>query len=160
LGEKTTAETKTLVARLKVKNILNKELIVMVNDTISDMLTRIRNANMVKHQIVEIPASKMSFEIAKILKEEGYINDYESYTENEKKYLLISLKYIGKSRDSVICKIERVSKPGLRVYSNSKNLPKVLDNLGIAIISTSKGVMTNLKAKKLGIGGEVLCSIW
>ncbi len=132
----------------------------MVNDTISDMLTRIRNANMVKHQIVQIPASKMSLEIAKILKEEGYIDDFENYTENEKKYLLISLKYIGKSRESVICKIERVSKPGLRVYSNSKNLPKVLDNLGIAIISTSKGVMTNLRAKELGIGGEVLCYIW
>lgn len=132
----------------------------MVNDTISDMLTRIRNANMVKHQIVEIPASKMSLEIAKILKEEGYIDDFESYTENEKKYLLISLKYIGKSRESVICKIERVSKPGLRVYSNSKDLPKVLGNLGIAIISTSKGVMTNLRANKLGIGGEVLCYIW
>ena len=132
----------------------------MVNDTISDMLTRIRNANMVKHQIVQIPASKMSLEIAKILKEEGYIDDFENYTENERKYLLISLKYIGKARESVICKIERVSKPGLRVYSNSKNLPKVLDNLGIAIISTSKGVMTNLRAKKLGIGGEVLCYIW
>ena len=132
----------------------------MVNDTISDMLTRIRNANMVKHQIVEIPLSKMSLEIAKILKEEGYIDDFESYTENEKKYLLISLKYIGKSRESVICKIERVSKPGLRVYSDSKNLPKVLNNLGIAIISTSKGVMTNLRANKLGIGGEVLCYIW
>jgi len=132
----------------------------VVNDTISDMLTRIRNANMVKHQIVEIPLSKMSLEIAKILKEEGYIDDFESYTENEKKYLLISLKYIGKSRESVICKIERVSKPGLRVYSDSKNLPKVLNNLGIAIISTSKGVMTNLRANKLGIGGEVLCYIW
>jgi small subunit ribosomal protein S8 len=132
----------------------------VVNDTISDMLTRIRNANMVKHQIVQIPGTKMSLEIAKILKEEGYIDDLESYTENEKKYLLISLKYIGKSRESVICKIERVSKPGLRVYSNSKNLPKVLNNLGIAIISTSKGIMTNLRAKKLGIGGEVLCYIW
>ena len=123
----------------------------MVNDTISDMLTRIRNANMVKHQIVQIPATKMSLAITKILKEEGYIDDFENYTENEKKYLLISLKYIGKSRESVICKIERVSKPGLRVYSNSKNLPRVLDNLGIAIISTSKGVMTNLRAKELGI---------
>ena len=132
----------------------------MVNDTISDMLTRIRNANMVKHQIVQIPATKMSLAITKILKEEGYIDDFENYTENEKKYLLISLKYIGKSRESVICKIERVSKPGLRVYSNSKNLPRVLDNLGIAIISTSKGVMTNLRAKELGIGGEVLCYIW
>jgi len=138
---------------------LYKERIV-VNDTISDMLTRIRNANMVKHQIVQIPATNMSLAIAEILKEEGFIDDFESYTENKKKYLLISLKYVGKSRKSVISKIERVSKPGLRVYSNSKQLPKVLDNLGIAIISTSKGVMTNLKAKELGIGGEVLCYIW
>ena len=132
----------------------------MVNDTISDMLTRIRNANMVKHQIVQIPATKMSLAIAEILKEEGFVEDYENYTENERKYILISLKYIGKSRKPVICNIERVSKPGLRVYANSKKLPRVLDNLGIAIISTSRGVMTNLKAKELGIGGEVLCYIW
>ena len=132
----------------------------MVTDTISDMLTRIRNANMVKHQIVQIPSTKMSVAIAKILKEEGFIEDFENYIEDERKYLLISLRYLGKSRKSVISKIERISKPGLRVYSNSKQLPKVLDNLGIAIISTSKGVMTNLKAKELGIGGEVLCYIW
>lgn len=132
----------------------------MVTDTISDMLTRIRNANMVKHQIVQIPATKMSLAITQILKEEGFIEDFENYEENQKKYLLISLKYMGKERKPVICKIERISKPGLRVYSQSKNLPKVLDNLGIAIISTSKGVMTNLKAKELGIGGEVLCYIW
>lgn len=132
----------------------------MVTDTISDMLTRIRNANMVRHQIVQIPATKMSLAITEILKEEGFIEDFESYEENQKKYLLISLKYLGKDRKPVIDKIERVSKPGLRVYSESKNLPKVLDNLGIAIISTSKGVMTNLKAKELGIGGEVLCYIW
>ena len=132
----------------------------MVTDTISDMLTRIRNANMVKHQIVQIPSTKMSFALAEILKEEGFIEDFENYEENNKKYLLISLKYTGKTRTPVICKIERISKPGLRVYSSSKNLPKVLDNLGIAIISTSKGVMTNLKAKELGIGGEVLCYIW
>ena len=132
----------------------------MVNDTISDILTRIRNANMVKHQIVQIPSTKMSVAIAAILKEEGFIEDFESYSENNKKYLLISLKYFGKTRQPVIGKIERVSKPGLRVYSNSKKLPKILDNLGIAIISTSKGVMTNLKAKELGIGGEVLCYVW
>ena len=132
----------------------------MVTDTISDMLTRIRNATMVKHQIVQIPATKMSLAIASILKEEGFIEDFESYTENQFKYLLISLKYIGKSRQPVICKIKRVSKPGLRVYSSSKELPRILDNLGIAIISTSNGVMTNLKAKELGIGGEVLCYIW
>jgi small subunit ribosomal protein S8 len=132
----------------------------VVNDTISDMLTRIRNANMVKHQIVQIPATKMSLAIASILKEEGFIEDFESYVEDQKKYLLMSLKYIGKTRNPVICKIKRISKPGLRVYSNSKELPRVLDDLGIAIISTSKGVMTNLKAKELGIGGEILCHIW
>jgi len=132
----------------------------MVTDTISDMLTRIRNANMVKHQIVQIPATKMSLAIATILKEEGFITDFEDYQENKLSYLLLSLKYMGKSRKSVINKIKRISKPGLRVYANSKELPKVLDNLGIAILSTSKGVMTNLKAKELGIGGEVLCYIW
>jgi small subunit ribosomal protein S8 len=132
----------------------------VVTDTISDMLTRIRNANMVKHQIVQIPATKMSLAIVEILKGEGFIKDFESYTQNEKKYFLISLKYVGKSRKPVICKIERVSKPGLRVYSKAKELPRILDNLGIAILSTSKGVMTNLKAKELGIGGEVLCYIW
>jgi small subunit ribosomal protein S8 len=132
----------------------------VVTDTISDMLTRIRNAHMVKHQIVQIPATKMSFSIAEILKEEGFIEDFENYIEDERRYLLISLKYVGKSRKPVISKIERISKPGLRVYSNSKKLPRVLDNLGIAIMSTSKGVMTNLKAKELGIGGEVLCYIW
>ena len=132
----------------------------MVNDTISDMLTRIRNANMVKHQIVQISSTKMSIAIAEILKEEGFIEDFENYLEDEKNYLLISLKYLGKSRKSVIFKVERISKPGLRVYSSSKELPKVLDNLGIAVISTSKGIMTNLKAKEIGIGGEVLFYIW
>ena len=132
----------------------------MVTDNIADMLTRIRNANMVKHQIVQIPATKISLAITNILKQEGYIEDFESYSENNRNYLLVSLKYIGKSRNPVICKIQRISKPGLRVYSSAKELPKVLDNLGIAIISTSKGVMTNLKAKELGIGGEVLFYIW
>nr|YP_009497122.1 ribosomal protein S8 [Psammoneis obaidii]AWT39835.1 ribosomal protein S8 [Psammoneis obaidii] len=132
----------------------------MVTDTISDMLTRIRNANMVKHQIVQIPLTNMSLAIISILKDEGFIEDFETYNEKNRNYLLVSLKYIGKSRKPVICKIQRVSKPGLRVYANSKKLPVILDNLGIAIISTSKGVMTNLKAKELGIGGEVLCYIW
>ena len=132
----------------------------MVTDTISDMLTRIRNATMVKHQIVQIPVTKMSLAIASILKEEGFIVGFENYEEDNRQYLLLSLKYTGKSRNSVISEIKRVSKPGLRVYANSKELPKVLDNLGIAIMSTSNGVMTNLKAKELGIGGEVLCYIW
>jgi len=132
----------------------------VVTDTISDILTRIRNATMVKHQIVQIPVTKMSVAIATILKEEGFIEDFESYQEQKQEYLLLSLKYTGKSRNSVISKIQRVSKPGLRVYAKSKNLPKVLDNLGVAIMSTSKGVMTNLQAQKLGVGGEVLCYIW
>ena len=132
----------------------------MVTDTISDMLTRIRNATMVKHKIVQIPITKMSLAISQILKEEGFIEDFENYQENKREYLLLSLKYTGKSRKSVISKIKRISKPGLRVYAGSKELPRVLENLGIAIMSTSKGVMTNLKAKELGIGGEVLCYIW
>lgn len=132
----------------------------MVTDTISDMLTRIRNANMIGHQIVQIPATKMSFAIASILKEEGFVEEFEYYDENQRKYLLVSLKYLGKSRQPVIAKLKRVSKPGLRVYANSKKLPVVLNNLGIAILSTSKGIMTNIKAKELGIGGEVLCYIW
>jgi small subunit ribosomal protein S8 len=132
----------------------------VVTDTISDMLTRIRNAHMVKHQIVQIPSTKISLAISEILKEEGYIEDFENYIEDNKKYLLISLKYIGKSRKPVISKIQRMSKPGLRVYSGYKELPKILENLGIAVISTSKGVMTNLKAKELGIGGEILFYIW
>ena len=132
----------------------------MVTDTISDMLTRIRNATMVKHQIVQIPVTKMSLAITSILKEEGFIEDFEPYQENKREYLLLSLKYTGKSRDSVISQIKRISKPGLRVYEKSNELPKVLNDLGIAIVSTSKGVMTNVKAKTLGIGGEVLCYIW
>ena len=128
-----------------------KELNV-VTDTISDMLTRIRNAQMINRRIVKIPSTKMSVAIATILKEEEFIYDFKNYIENKNKYLLLSLKDITK--------MERVSKPGLRVYSNSKTLPRVLDDIGIAIISTSKGVMTNLKAKKLGIGGEVLFYIW
>lgn len=158
MGSQETFKAQTLVTRIN-KTIFDKEKIV-VTDTISDMLTRIRNATMVKHQIVQIPVTKMSVAIANILKEEGFILGFENYQESNKQYLLLSLKYKGKSRNSVISKIKRVSKPGLRVYANSKELPKVLDNLGIAIMSTSRGVMTNLKAKELGIGGEVLCYIW
>ena len=158
MGSKTSFKTKTLVTRIN-KTIFDKEKIV-VTDTISDMLTRIRNATMVKHQIVQIPVTKMSVAIATILNEEGFIVGFENYEEGNRPYLLLSLKYTGKSRNSVINEIKRVSKPGLRVYANSKELPKVLDNLGIAIMSTSRGVMTNLKAKELGIGGEVLCYIW
>jgi len=132
----------------------------VVTDSIADMLTRIRNANMVKHQIVKIPATKISKAIAKILKAEGFIENFEIYSENIYQYLLLSLKYKGQSRERVLNKIERISKPGLRVYTGSKTLPIVLDGLGIAVISTSKGIMTNDKARELGIGGEVLCYIW
>ena len=132
----------------------------MVTDTISDMLTRVRNANMVKHRLVEIPTTKMTKAIAEILKEEGFIESFEVNGETIKSNLVLFLKYKGKLREPVISNIERVSKPGLRVYANSKELPQVLGNLGVAIMSTSKGVMTNFKAKELGIGGEVLCYIW
>jgi len=131
----------------------------VVTDNIADMLTRIRNANMVKHQIVEIP-TKRSKAIAKILKEEGFIENFETYRKNLYDYLLLSLKYKGQSRERVINKIKRISKPGLRIYVNSQKLPNVLNGLGIAILSTSKGIMTNIKAKEFGIGGEVLCYIW
>ena len=132
----------------------------MVTDTIADMLTRIRNANMVKHRIVQIPHTKMSLAITKILEDEGFIESFELYQEARKRFILLSLKYTQLSQTPVISKIERISKPGLRVYANSKTLPKVLDNLGIAILSTSQGVMTNIQAKELGVGGEVLCYIW
>lgn len=132
----------------------------MVTDNIADMLTRIRNANMLKHEIVEIPKTKMSKAIAEILKKEGYIQNFETYTENLNQYLLLSLKYYGQSREPVITKLERVSKPGLRVYTNSKTIPVVLGGLGISIISTSRGVMTGKNAMDLGIGGEILCYIW
>ena len=132
----------------------------MVTDNIADMLTRIRNANMVKHEIVEIPKTKMSKAIAEILKTEGYIQNFETYTENLNQYLLLSLKYHGQSREPVISKLERVSKPGLRVYAKSTALPKVLGGLGVAIISTSSGLLTDKQANKQGVGGEVLAYVW
>ena len=128
----------------------------MVTDTISDMLTRIRNATMVKHQIVLIPLTKISLAIVSILKKEGFITDFTNYQQNKKDYLLVTLKYSKRVQKPVISGIQRISKPGLRVYKNSKALPRVLDNLGIAILSTSKGVITNIKAKELGIGDDVL----
>jgi small subunit ribosomal protein S8 len=124
------------------------------------MLTRIRNANMVRHQIVQIPKTRMTLSIATILKEEGYIAEFEEFKENNQEFLLLCLKYQGQKRQPIITSITRISKPGLRIYVDSKNLPRVLGNLGIAIISTSKGVITNHKAKNLGIGGEIICYIW
>jgi small subunit ribosomal protein S8 len=132
----------------------------VIRDAISDMLTRVRNANMVRHQIVQIPNTKMTLAIANIIKEEGYISDFEEFEEKDQKFLLLCLKYQGQKRQPIITSIKRISKPGLRIYVSNKNLPKVLGNLGIAILSTSKGVMTNHRAKTLGIGGEVICYIW
>lgn len=132
----------------------------MVTDIISDMLTRIRNANLVRHQIVQVPCTNITTEIAKILKEEGYIIGFDEFEENNQKFLLLCLKYKGTQRKPVITAIKRISKPGLRIYVDKKNIPTILGNLGIAILSTSRGVMTNQSAKTLGIGGEVLCYIW
>nr|YP_009313351.1 Ribosomal protein S8 [Dichotomaria marginata]SCW21605.1 Ribosomal protein S8 [Dichotomaria marginata] len=132
----------------------------MVNDTIADILTRIRNANLAKHQIVQIPSTKITKNIIKVLKEEGFIDYFEEIHESLQASLLISLKYKGKKKESVITSLKRVSKPGLRVYANHKEIPKVLGGLGIAIISTSRGVMTDRRARHYGLGGEVLCYIW
>lgn len=132
----------------------------MVNDTIADMLTRIRNANLAKHQIVQVPATKMTRNISQVLQEEGFIYEFEEVGENLKNYLVISLKYKGKNKKPVINALKRISKPGLRVYANHKEIPKVLGGIGIAIISTSKGVMTDRQARHYGLGGEVICYIW
>ena len=132
----------------------------MVTDTISDLLTRIRNACKVNHRIVKVYNTKMSKSIIHILKDHSFIENFQIIKEDKYSYILIYLKYIGKPSKPVISYIQRISKPGVRVYVKSKNLPKVLDGLGIAIISTSKGILTNLQAKKLKIGGEILCHIW
>jgi len=131
-----------------------------VNDTIADMLTRIRNANMARHQTTQVPSTKMTRALALVLKEEGFIAEYEESGEGVKKYLEIALKYKGKNKQPIITTLNRVSRPGLRVYKNHKELPRVLGGIGIAIISTSSGIMTDRQARKQGIGGEVLCQIW
>ncbi len=129
-----------------------------ITDPIADMLTRIRNANMVSHETVEVPASKLKIQLAKVLKEEGFIADYEVKEAGKFKVISITLKYVnGKS---VITKLQRVSKPGLRSYSKSKNLQKVLGGMGIAIVSTPKGLLTDRKARKENVGGEVLCYVY
>jgi small subunit ribosomal protein S8 len=124
------------------------------------MLTRLRNANLAKHQIVEVPSTKMTRNIAGILLEEGFIQSFEEIGESFNAQLLLSLKYKGKNRQPVITALRRVSKPGLRVYANRKELPRVLGGLGIAVMSTSQGVMTDNKARHQGLGGEVLCYVW
>lgn len=130
------------------------------NDTISDMLTRIRNACLVRHPTTNVPTTRMTRSIAQVLKAEGFIEDFEEVGEGVQKHLVIALKYKGKNRQPIIKTLKRVSKPGLRVYKPRKELPKVLGGIGIAIISTSKGIMTDREARKQGIGGEVLCYIW
>ena len=130
----------------------------MVTDPIADMLTRIRNANQMRYKEVEVPASKMKNEIARILKAEGFIADYKVKKNNIQDILVLSLKYVDKER--VITGLKRISKPGLRVYVKAEEVPYVLNGLGIAIISTSKGVMTDKDARKESLGGEVLAYIW
>ena len=130
-----------------------------MTDPIADMLTRIRNANMVSHPSVSMPASKLKVQLAKLLKEEGFITDYSVKDEGKFKVLEIILKYDAKNKP-IITKLERISKPGLRNYSKAKNLPKVLGGMGIAIVSTSKGLLTDRKARKENIGGEVLCYVY
>ncbi|MBD1936105.1 MULTISPECIES: 30S ribosomal protein S8 [unclassified Microcoleus] len=131
-----------------------------VNDTIADMLTRIRNSSLARHQTTEVPATKMTRNIAKVLKDEGFIAEYEEAGEGVTRHLVISLKYKGKNRQPIITALKRVSKPGLRVYSNRQELPRVLGGIGIAIISTSSGIMTDREARRTGVGGEVLCYVW
>ena len=130
----------------------------MVTDPIADMLTRIRNANSMRYKEVEVPASKIKIEIARILKEEGFISDYKVKKNNIQDILVLNLKYSGK--ESVITGLKRISKPGLRVYAKADEIPTVLSGLGIAIISTSKGMMTDRDARKASLGGEVLAYIW
>nr|WOA02327.1 ribosomal protein S8 [Gloiopeltis furcata] len=132
----------------------------MVNDTIADMLTRIRNAHLAKHQMVQVPATKITRNIVKVLREEGFILEFKEVEEKLNSYILISLKYKERNKQPLITALKRISRPGLRVYANHKDLPKVLGGIGIAIISTSRGVMTDRQARNNGLGGEVLCYIW
>ena len=131
-----------------------------VTDTIADLLTRIRNASSAKHTSVKIPASNMKKQIVKILLDEGYIKNFEVIEDGNFKTIRITLKYGVDKNDKIISGIKRISKPGLRVYANKEELPKVLGGLGIAIISTSKGIMTDKEARKLQVGGEVLAFVW
>ncbi|MBD2091158.1 30S ribosomal protein S8 [Microcoleus sp. FACHB-1515] len=131
-----------------------------VNDTIADMLTRLRNANMARHQTTQVPATNMTRSIARVLQEEGFIGEFTEEGEGVKRNLVIALKYKGKNRQPIINALKRISKPGLRVYSNRRDLPRVLGGIGVAIISTSSGIMTDRDARRQGLGGEVLCYVW
>ena len=131
----------------------------MVTDPIADMLTRIRNAKAMRYKEVEVPASKIKLEIARILKEEGYIVDYKTKESDSQSIIVLTLKY-GEKKESVITGLKRISKPGLRVYAKTNEIPKVLNGLGIAIVSTSKGLMTDKEARKNSLGGEVIAYVW
>lgn len=131
-----------------------------MSDPIADMLTRIRNANTAKHDIVEVPASKMKKAISEILLNEGYIKGFEVKEDGVKSTIRITLKYGKDKNEKIISGIKKISKPGLRVYADTHNLPKVLGGLGTAIISTNKGVITDKEARRLGVGGEVIAFIW
>ena len=131
----------------------------VVTDTIADMLTRIRNANAMRYTEVKVPASNLKLELARILKEEGFITDYKVLDENTQGMILLTLKY-GEKKERVITGLKRISKPGLRVYAGADEIPTVLNGLGIAIISTPKGVMTDKLARKNNVGGEVIAYIW
>lgn len=130
-----------------------------ITDAIADMLTRVRNASSAKHETVDIPASNIKKDIARILLDEGYVKNVELIEDDKQGLIRISLKYAG-NKQNVITGIKRISKPGLRVYANKDELPKVLGGLGVAVISTSRGIMTDKKARAEGVGGEVLAFIW
>ena len=130
-----------------------------MTDPIADMLTRIRNANSVGHKEVEIPASRMKKAIVQILLDEGYIESYDIIEEGVQGTIKVTLKY-GPNKEKVISGIKKISKPGLKVYAKANEVPKVLDGLGIAIVSTSKGIVSDKKARELGVGGEVICFVW
>ena len=131
-----------------------------ISDTIADMLTRIRNANSAKHETVDIPASNMKKAIAQILVDEGYVKDYKVIEDGKQGVIRIALKYQGASRTPVLQGLRRVSKPGLRIYSSCEDMPRVMKGIGTAIVTTSKGVMTDKAARKENVGGEVLAFIW
>ena len=130
-----------------------------ISDVIADMLTRIRNANNAKHETVDIPASNLKKSIAEILLEEGYIKNYQIVEDGKQGIIRVTLKYVA-GKQKVIHGLRRVSKPGLRIYSNCEDMPKVMNGLGIAIVSTSKGVMTDKKAREANVGGEILAFVW
>ena len=132
----------------------------MTQDPIADFLTRMRNALMAGHKVVDVPSSKIKVEIAKILKDQGYIRDYKIEEDNKQGVLKVALKYNAKTKLPAIKKLQRISSPGLRQYSNAQDMPRVLNGLGIAIVSTSSGVMTDKKARQENVGGEVLCYVY